>query len=114
MNPRFLGCLFLACFNITSTAPAPAPAPIPAPAPAPAPAPIKPPQEMKLQEQEAMRAALGVLHTRMLTIIAKRFPKSSEEEKDRILRKLVRKIKAQVVKELLGEGDKEDLLARML
>ena len=73
----------------------------------------RPPHQ--LREEQEIRKNLAALKTRLVTLVSEQFPKATQQERDTILRMLVRKMKKQIKLQILrGSVTKEDILARML
>ena len=73
----------------------------------------RPPHQ--LREEQEIRKNLATLKTRLVSLVSEQFPRATEEERETILRMLVRKMKKKIQRNVLrGSVTKEDILARML
>ena len=73
-----------------------------------------PAHQVRVEQQEILKN-LAALKTRLVTLVLEQFPRATEEERDVILRVLVRKMKKEIQRNLLRDTvTKEDILARML
>ena len=73
----------------------------------------RPPHQ--LREEQEIRKKLANLKTRLVNLVSEQFPQATDEERDTILRMLVRKMKKRIQRNFLRSSvTKEDILARML
>ena len=72
------------------------------------------PPQYQVKEQE-IRKSLAAIKSRLVTLVSEQFPLASEEERQELLRMLVRRMRRKIQRNVLQSAvTKEDILARML
>ena len=72
------------------------------------------PPQYQVKEQE-IRKSLAAIKSRLVALVSEQFPLASEEERQELLRMLVRRMRGKIQRNVLQTAvTKEDILARML